>query len=114
MCPSNPSSPTTPSAEAPSPAPFRDALAAAVAAAPTGIVVSDPNLPDGPIVYANPAFFRLTGYGPAEVIGRNCRFLQGPGTDPRHVHAIRRAIAERRPIRHRDRQLPPRRHALRQ
>ena len=98
MCPSNPSSPTTPSAEAPSPAPFRDALAAAVAAAPTGIVVSDPNLPDCPIVYANPAFFRLTGYGPAEVIGRNCRFLQGPGTDPRHVHAIRRAIAERRPI----------------
>jgi PAS domain S-box-containing protein len=92
------SSPTTHSAEAPSPALFRDALAAAVAAAPTGIVVSDPNRPDCPIVYANPAFFRITGYGPAEVIGRNCRFLQGPGTDVAHVHAIRRAIAERRPL----------------
>ena len=98
MSRSNPSSPTTSSAAAPSPAPFRDALAAAVAAAPTGIVVSDPNQADCPIVYANPAFFRISGYGPAEVIGRNCRFLQGPGTDPAHVHAIRRAIAERRPL----------------
>jgi len=98
MSRSNPSSPTTSSAGAPSPAPFRDALAAAVAAAPTGIVVSDPNQPDCPIVYANPAFFRISGYGPAEVIGRNCRFLQGPGTDPAHVHAIRRAIADRRPL----------------
>jgi hypothetical protein len=69
-----------------------------VAAAPTGIVVSDPNLPDCPIVYANPAFFRITGYPPEEVIGRNCRFLQGPGTDPAHIHAIRRAIAERRAL----------------
>ena len=98
MSRSNPSSLTTNSAEAPSPAPFRDSLAAAVAHAPTGIVVSDPNLPDCPIVYANPAFFRITGYAPEEVIGRNCRFLQGPGTDPAHVHAIRRAIAERRSL----------------
>jgi PAS domain S-box-containing protein len=101
MSPSNPSSPTTNSAIGaglPSPAPFRDALAAAVAAAPTGVVISDPNQPDCPIVFANAAFFRITGYGPEEVIGRNCRFLQGPGTDPRHVHAIRRAIAERRAI----------------
>ena len=98
MSRSKPSSPTTSREAAPDPAPFRDALAAAVAAAPTGIVVSDPNRPDCPIIYANPAFFRITGYGAAEVIGRNCRFLQGPGTDPQHVHAIRRAIAERRPI----------------
>jgi PAS domain S-box-containing protein len=98
MSRSNPSSLTTSRAEAPSPAPFRDALAAAVAAAPTGVVVSDPNQPDCPIVYANPAFFRLTGYAAPEVIGRNCRFLQGPGTDPAHVHAIRRAIAERRSL----------------
>jgi len=98
MSPSNPSSPTTNRAERPSPAPLRDALAAAVAAAPTGVVISDPNQPDCPIVYANAAFSRITGYAPAEVIGRNCRFLQGPGTDPKHVHAIRRAIAERRSI----------------
>ncbi len=98
MSRSKPSSPTTSSAAGPSPAPFRDALAAAVAAAPTGIVVSDPNQADCPIVYANPAFFRLTGYRPDEVIGRNCRFLQGPGTDPADVEAIRRAIAARRPL----------------
>ncbi len=98
MSRSNPSSLTTNRAEAPSPAPFRDSLAAAVAAAPTGIVVSDPNQPDCPIVYANPAFYRITGYSAAEVIGRNCRFLQGPGTDPAHVHAIRRAISERRAL----------------
>lgn len=98
MSRSNRSSPTTSSLAAPSPEPFRDALAAAVAAAPTGIVVTDPNLPDCPIVYANPAFFRITSYRPDEVIGRNCRFLQGRGTDPQHVHAIRRAISERRPL----------------
>jgi PAS domain S-box-containing protein len=99
MSRSNPSSPTTHRPpEAPAPAAFRDSLGAAVAAAPTGIVVSDPNQPDCPIVYANPAFHRITGYPPEEVIGRNCRFLQGPGTDPAHVHAIRRAIAERRSL----------------
>jgi PAS domain S-box-containing protein len=67
-------------------------LSAAVLAAPTGIVVSDPNLPDCPIIYANPAFYRITGYSEEEVIGRNCRFLQGPGTNPRHIKALREAI----------------------
>jgi PAS domain S-box-containing protein len=72
---------------------FEGALAAAVAAAPTGVVISDPNLPDCPIVFANPAFHRITGYPPEEVIGRNCRFLQGAGTSPAAVQAIRRALA---------------------
>ena len=40
-------------------------------------VVSNPREPDNPIVYASPSFFELTGYSPAEVLGRNCRFLQG-------------------------------------
>jgi len=99
------SSPTTPeggaagSAEAAAEAArFAGALAASVAAAPTGVVISDPNLPDCPIVFANPAFHRITGYPPEEVVGRNCRFLQGPGTDPAAVMAIRQAIAEARPI----------------
>ena len=39
-------------------------------------VLSDPNLPDCPIVYASPTFLRMTGYPCAEVLGRNCRFLQ--------------------------------------
>jgi PAS domain S-box-containing protein len=59
---------------------------------PTGIVICDPNLPDCPIIYANPAFYRITGYSEEEVIGHNCRFLQGPGTNPRHIKAIREAI----------------------
>jgi PAS domain-containing protein len=67
-------------------------LSAAVLAAPTGIVVCDPNLPDCPVIYANPAFYRITGYSEEEVIGRNCRFLQGPGTNPRHIKALREAI----------------------
>lgn len=56
-------------------------------------VLSDPRLPDNPIVYASPGFYILTGYTPEQVLGRNCRFLQGPATDPRAVDIIRKAIA---------------------
>jgi len=55
-------------------------------------VLSDPRLPDNPIVYASPGFFELTGYSREQVLGRNCRFLQGPGTDPRAVDVIRAAV----------------------
>jgi PAS domain S-box-containing protein len=56
-------------------------------------VLSDPRLPDNPIVYASPGFYKLTGYTQDQVLGRNCRFLQGPATDPRAVDIIRKAIA---------------------
>lgn len=56
-------------------------------------VLSDPRLPDNPIVYASPGFYVLTGYTQDQVLGRNCRFLQGPGTDPRAVDIIRTSIA---------------------
>lgn len=56
-------------------------------------VLSDPRLPDNPIVYASPGFYTLTGYTPEQVLGRNCRFLQGPATDPRAVDIIRKAVA---------------------
>ena len=56
-------------------------------------VLSDPRLPDNPIVYASPGFYKLTGYTQDQVLGRNCRFLQGPATDPRAVDIIRTAIA---------------------
>lgn len=61
-------------------------------------VVSDPSLPDNPIIYATEGFCKLTGYKRHEVIGRNCRFLQGPGTDPRAVDLIRQGIAEGRDV----------------
>ena len=77
---------------------FEGALALAIASAPTGIVITDPNLPDCPIVFTNPAFMKITGYPAEEVLGRNCRFLQGPGTDAATTHLLRRAIADARPI----------------
>jgi PAS domain S-box-containing protein len=55
--------------------------------------VSDPTLPDNPFVFASRQFFELTGYDTNEVLGRNCRFLQGHGTDARAVTYLRRAIA---------------------
>lgn len=55
-------------------------------------VLSDPRLPDNPIVFATPGFYRLTGYTPEQVLGRNCRFLQGSGTDPKSVDIVRKAI----------------------
>ena len=68
----------------------------AIAAASNGIVISDASLPDYPIIYANPAFLAMTGYSEAEVLGRNCRFLQGPGTDPDAVTTLRDAVRDRR------------------
>ena len=55
-------------------------------------LISDATLPDNPIVYVSPSFCRLTGYSERECIGRNCRFLQGPGTDPRTRGFMRSAL----------------------
>lgn len=54
--------------------------------------VTDPQLPDNPIVYASDSFIELTGYDRRQVLGRNCRFLQGPDTDPEAVAKIRKGI----------------------
>jgi len=64
----------------------------AIAAAANGIVIADPHQPDCPLVYVNEAFLGMTGYTEEEVIGRNCRFLQGPGTDPAVPLEMREAI----------------------
>jgi PAS domain S-box-containing protein len=66
----------------------------AVVAAGLAFTISDPRLPDNPLVFVNPAFERTTGYTREQVQGKNCRFLQGPDTDPAAVDRIRRAIAE--------------------
>nr|AHZ63804.1 neochrome [Adiantum raddianum] len=59
----------------------------------TSFVVVDAVKPDLPIIFASRGFFELTGYTAREVIGRNCRFLQGPDTDPADVASIREALA---------------------
>jgi putative two-component system response regulator len=73
-------------------------LATAVANLTSGVVITDPGLPDNPIIFANPGFYAITGYCAQETIGRNCRFLQGPDTDHAIVQEIRDAIAARRPF----------------
>ena len=70
----------------------------AVAASSNGIVISDPRLPDNPVVYVNPAFERMSGYGAEEVLGRNCRFLQGDEADQPALGELRAAIEERRDV----------------
>ena len=66
----------------------------ALAAASEGIVISDARLPDNPLIYANAGFERLTGYPVEEVLGRNCRFLQGPETGRVALEGLRAALRE--------------------
>ena len=56
------------------------------------VVFVDPHLPDSPMIYVSDEFEAQTGYSPEEAIGRNCRFLQGPDTNPDTVQAIRHAL----------------------
>jgi two-component system, cell cycle sensor histidine kinase and response regulator CckA len=60
-----------------------------------GLVVADATVPDHPIIFVNTSFERLTGYSLGEVVGKNCRFLQGPDTDLETVQRIREALASK-------------------
>ena len=64
---------------------------------PIATVISNPRRPDNPLEVANSAFCALTGYGEAEIVGRNCRFLAGARSDPKATATIRSAIREARP-----------------
>ncbi|WP_342068313.1 PAS domain-containing protein [Devosia lucknowensis] len=75
-----------------------DPFASAVRATRMPMLITDPSKPDNPIVFMNDAFTKLTGYTRAEVMGQNCRFLQGPGTNREDVTRIRNAIARRESI----------------
>lgn len=76
----------------------RRLLERGIQATPNGILMADASKPDLPLIYANEAFYRLTGYNQEETLGRNCRFLQGPDTDRQAVLAVRQAIAHREPV----------------
>jgi PAS domain S-box-containing protein len=75
---------------------MRRLLDRAVAASSNGIVITDPKSPDDPIVYVNPAFERISGYPVDEVLGRNCRFLQGEDRDQPALDDLRLALREER------------------
>lgn len=71
-----------------------DPFAAAIRATRMPMIITDPRQANNPIVFVNDAFLLLTGYERAEVMGRNCRFLQGANTDTAAVASIRQAIQQ--------------------
>ena len=69
-------------------------LVAAIQAAQRSFCITDPSLPDNPIIFASKGFCELSGYQLEDILGRNCRFLQGPGTDQMNVDVLRRGIKD--------------------
>eukprot|EP00456_Euglypha_rotunda_P078086 TRINITY_DN744_c1_g1_i9.p1 TRINITY_DN744_c1_g1~~TRINITY_DN744_c1_g1_i9.p1 ORF type:complete len:1041 (-),score=228.48 TRINITY_DN744_c1_g1_i9:1653-4775(-) len=69
----------------------------AIQAVTQGIIITDPSQHDNPIIYVSPSFEKLTGYSVTEALGKNCRFLQGPDSDPESISRIRRAIRDALP-----------------
>lgn len=73
-------------------------LERSVEASVNGVLIADASLPDMPIVYANKAFTDMTGYSQEEVVGRNCRFLQGLDSDSEAVAKIHLRLSEQREV----------------
>ncbi len=71
-------------------------LQASIVCSPIASVISNPRLADNPIIAVNSAFCSLTGYGPEDILGRNCRFLAGPATEPWLTDRIRQGTRARR------------------
>lgn len=89
---------TASEAEAAGPTPGAEAFAGVAQADGMPMLITDPRLPDNPIVFVNEAFSKLTGYARDEILGRNCRFLQGPETDRSDIERVKEAIKRRVPI----------------
>jgi PAS domain S-box-containing protein len=75
-----------------------DPFVAAVHATRMPMIITNPRLPDNPVVFANDSFCRLSGYDRSEIVGRNCRFLQGEDSDPATVRALHDAVKQVQPI----------------
>lgn len=75
-----------------------DPFTAAFKATRMPMLITDPRQPDNPIIFCNQAFVKLTGYSADELIGRNCRLLQGTDTDPDAVRRLREAVAAERDV----------------
>lgn len=78
--------------------PASDPFAAAIRSTRMSMIITDPRQDDNPIIFANSAFGKLTGYDPESVIGRNCRFLQGPNTDRAVITRLGKAVGANRDI----------------
>ncbi len=68
----------------------------ALASIRSGVTIADATQPDMPLIYVNQAFIDITGYAPEDLLGRNCRILQGDDRDQAGIKEIRRAIAQQR------------------
>ncbi|WP_198935188.1 PAS domain-containing protein [Pararhizobium arenae] len=75
-----------------------DPFAAAFKATRMPMLITDPRQDDNPIIFSNRAFTELTGYSQAELVGQNCRLLQGPDTDRAAVHKLREAVRGERDV----------------
>ena len=73
-------------------------ISSMIATSPIAAVISNPRLPDNPIVECNDAFVALTGYRSEEIIGHNCRFLTGARTEPWLIENLRNGIRRRQPV----------------
>jgi PAS domain S-box-containing protein len=73
-------------------------LTAVIDYSPIASVVTNPCLHDNPIIACNQPFIELTGYAKDEIVGRNCRFLSGPRTEPWLTERIKKAVRDRKPV----------------
>ncbi|MBN8620118.1 MAG: PAS domain-containing protein [Anaerolineae bacterium] len=77
---------------------YNQQFTSAIASLSSGVVLTDVSESDNPIIFANEGFTKLTGYSVEEIVGKNCRFLQGAATDPAQAKTLREAIRDARSV----------------